>query len=572
MSSGTYLYEVIGSIPCIFYEHGIRDVVMSPGSRNAPLTIAFARHGGFGLYVAGDERSAGFLALGMAQQSLRAVVLICTSGTAALNYAPAVNEAILQGIPLLLLTADRPPEWIGQGDGQTIRQNRIYFPNLNDTYELPADYTHPDQRWAVERIANQACHNVDIPPYQPVHINIPFREPLYPDAGDNTCVSADQGRYIKNYAVSPALDKSQWQEVIALLVRYPKKLIVAGQQAEDRQLIQCLQAFQQLNTIPLIPDVTANLFAVPGIIQHHDLILSKQDENALHALKPDLLISFGRNVLSKNLKQFFRNYKPVIHLHIEETGSLVDTFQSMTHCLPVPALVFFQELINRVKLTTDQAFCESWYQADRHAGRFIQTFFEQQHFGEFKALKIIKDKLPAGVMVQVANSMPVRYLNLLGVLPCSTYGNRGTSGIDGCVSTAVGAAVQSGKMTVLITGDMAFFYDRNGLWHQYVPDNFRVLLLNNHGGGIFRMLQGSSAQPELGEYFETTQPLSAKKTAEDFDMDYDFADHEDAFLKALGTFFKAGKRPKILEIKTDSHANSEIFNKFIKSFQNDNTG
>ena len=556
-------------------QHGLTHAVISPGSRSAPLTAAFAANQNIQCQVVYDERSAGYIALGIAQQRGVPTVLICTSGTAALNYAPAVTEAFYQQVPLLILTADRPPEWIDQQDNQAIHQDRLYEPHLQASYSFPADIVHADARWHALRLLDEALARCTQPVPGPVHINVPLREPLYPAANEAAVASswreADEGsrRQIQRLAARPGLAAESWESLLTQWQAARRKLVVAGLHRPDPSLQAALKALSQRGDVAVIADITANLFPMGTDLIHADALLGTQSETVLDALQPDLIISFGGPITSKYIKQFLRGAQSVAHWRVQPAGPAPDTYQNLTHVLPAEPASFFADLARRIPPAPSAAgYADAWRALEQETTESISHFLDAAPFGEFRACWQVMQRLPAGSVLQLGNSMPIRYANLLGPAPHATpggvYGNRGVSGIDGAVSTAVGAAIASGRMTTLITGDLGFFYDRNGLWHSHLPANLRIVLLNNHGGGIFDIIDGPNRLPPAlhQTYFLTPQPLTARRTAADHGLDYLHAGDNESLAAALSGFFQPGKRSAILEIETSMAVNTEVFNQF----------
>jgi 2-succinyl-5-enolpyruvyl-6-hydroxy-3-cyclohexene-1-carboxylate synthase len=564
------ILQPIVNLAEICARHHVAQVVLSPGSRCAPLTIAFARHPQIHTRSISDERSAAFIALGMAQRTGQTVGLVCTSGTAVLNYGPAIAEAFFQQIPLIVFTADRPAEWIAQQDGQTIYQRGVYGRHVKESYELPVDYSHSDAVWHTERILNEALQLAQTSPKGPVHVNVPIREPFYPSPNE-TLAFDHQVRFIERLSEDRHLSKAQWIDLMQVWNNSDKKLIVAGQHVYDLDLLHALKPLREALSIPLIGDLISNMHTLPGTVRHQDVFLAKNDPEVLEALQPDLLITFGQSVLSKNLKLYLRKYRPYQHWHIQAAGAVADPFQTLTRIIPVEPLYFFREVyadpdIQR-KLQEDELdwnieYNHAWQAQDEKAESFLSDFLNKQPFNEFSAVYRIMQALPENSILHLANSMPVRYANLLGLTQnrnIEVFANRGTSGIDGSTSTAVGSALSTDLPLALITGDVAFFYDRNALWNNHLTPNLRIILLNNHGGNIFRLLDGPNRQPELEDYFETRQPLDARNTAADAGMSYFSCDNYTDLLDLLTRFFEPSGQPAILEIKTDGKVNAEIF-------------
>lgn len=545
---------------------GVETAVLSSGSRNAPLMIAFNRQPDIKTYVVMDERAAAFIALGIAQQTQKPVALICTSGTAGLNYSPALAEAYYQQIPLIVLTADRPAEWLEQQDGQTIIQEGVYRNYVKKSYTLPINDNHPDAIWHCGRNVAEAINFAMTEPKAPIHINVPIREPFYPSSEQQ--ISFNPVKVIRHLQAQPCLNQDQWQTLLDALRTKRKILIVAGQQFLNATQ---LEALERLN-IPVVADITANLHSLNGVIGHSDIFLNAVDENTKQLLQPELLISFGLSILAKNLKLYLRSYKPFEHWHIQAAGEAADTYQALTQVIRLQPEDFFNQLRQHgFQQPADSAYLQSWqWQENRTLSSLNDFFAKPQAFNEFLAVKTVLDDLPKSCGLHLGNSMSVRYANFVGLVPSGlkdltglkVYANRGTSGIDGCMSTAVGHSLENSALQTLLIGDLSFFYDRNALWHSHLPNNLRIVLLNNHGGGIFEILPAPKQLPEFERFFKTPHSLNAKNTAQDFGLDYDLVDNEAQLKKCLKTFFKPGEAAKLLEINIDSAINSETFKQF----------
>lgn len=557
--------QAVYNIAEICHQKQVHQFILSPGSRCAPLTICLVRHKGIHTRTISDERSAAFIALGIAQQTKKPVGLVCTSGSAAYNYAPAVSEAFYQQIPLLILTADRPPEWIDQLDGQTIRQSSIYGSHIKQSFNFPADVSHPDAVWHAERILSEAINLSQEFPQGPVHVNIPLREPFYPE---KEIVFNTQVKIIQQVSGQKSLRSSEWNGLSEEYKKHKKVLIVSGQQRIDEKLIEVLNGLSVKNHIPVIGDIISNICS-DQIINYHDSILATSNTEVLKNLAPDLLITFGKSVISKSLKTFLRKNKAKAHWQIQPSGFVADTYQSLTHSIQCDPLLFFDSIMSS-EWTKEPDYYKDWISNEKLAQENVRAFFKEENtFTEFTAMELVFNQLPSNSILHLANSMPVRYANYLTLKGMNNgievFGNRGTSGIDGTISTAFGAALSTDKIVTVITGDLAFFYDRNAWWNNYNPSNLRVVLLNNHGGGIFRMIEGPSKQPELQEYFETHQPLTAGNTAKDFNIGYSFCTERTGLSKALTQFFNKSDRAKIIEIESNSTTNTESFKRFKKS-------
>lgn len=575
------LIPPILNIAEIAHQHLANTFILSPGSRNAHISIGLVRHPSIQTYTIPDERAGAFVSMGMAQNALNRhlntegklelVGIVCTSGSASYNYAPAIAEAYFQKIPLLVITADRPPEWIDQLDGQTIRQREIYGKHVAQSFEFPVDFSHQDAVWHSERMMNEAI-NLAKKEHLPVHINIPIREPFYPIANEKVSYNR-QVQVFKEVPSEKILSKAQWNKLLDVWDSFDKKMIVAGQNPLQEDLCKSLENLEQDYQIPVVADSISNLHTIKNVIRHQDTFLLNQEESFREYLRPDLLITFGKSLISKSLKLFLRKYKPKKHWHIQARGVVADTFQSVTDIIPVEPGYFFRQLFSDLDFLNmlegeseeENPFYEFWHNAEENAKRYLYSFqFPTAQLSEMQAIQEVLENMK-DCNLHLANSMTVRYVNFLGIRPeqnIEVFANRGTSGIDGSTSTAVGVALANpDKENILITGDLAFFYDRNALWHNYIPQNLSIILLNNHAGGIFRMINGAKDQPELAEYFETSQKLNAENTAKDFGLQYFQTNHLKGLKTILPLIF-AQKRAKILEIETDSQFNAKVFEEY----------
>lgn len=563
-------YQPIYDLAEVCARKGLSQTILCPGSRCAPLTLAFVRHKDIVTRTFSDERSAGFVAVGIAQQTKVPAILVCTSGSAAYNFAPAIAEAYYQQVPLLIFTADRPSEWVDQLDGQTIRQPEIFGKHVKRSFELPEDYSHPDAYWHINRIANEAINLAQEFPKGPVHINAPFREPLYPAKGESIRFS-DSIRIINQSTVETSPGK-QVQETIAKdFASFNKVLMVAGQDDYNENLVRVAERFVKHQHVALVGDVISNFHGIPETVRHADAFLGQGGEGLKKSLKPELLITFGKSVISKNLKLFLRAFKPEQHWHLQPAGSVADTFQSLTNVIPFTPLDFMESFVDTGKSSTFEAqkrenYYRLWEAEDHRIERSMETFFGIQQLSELHLVRDLLQSLPPRCNLHLANSMSVRYANLIGLSAARkgirVYSNRGTSGIDGCTSTAVGHALSSDVPNFLITGDMAFFYDRNAFWHNYQVPNLHILVLNNHGGTIFNMIDGPSDAPEKDEYFVTKQSLTASHLAEEFGFEYLLLDSLKKHKNTLKAFCEFSRSTKILELDTEASVNKDTFERF----------
>lgn len=542
-------------IPEICHRHGLQQAVLSPGSRCAALSIAFARHKHFTVRTISDERSAAFIGLGISQQTKKATILVCTSGTAAANYQPAIIEAWYQQIPLLVITADRPPEWIDQSDGQSIRQENIYGKHIKGSFQFPVDTTHADARWHAQRMISEAINLAHAFPPGPVHINIPIREPFYPDGELEFDELVSFQEELSGEAV---FLNTQLTELQSRLASFKKILIVIGQDGFSQEVENSLIRLSAMG-IPVIADVLSNLNSY-SFIHNPDLCFLNKGSRTQQ--QPELLITIGKTIISKTLKLFLRKEGHFQHWHIQQAGQVADPFCKLSLIVRQSPEVFLKQLFSLVK-DHDTDYKKTWEHAS-FAGKekLSRYILSNNSWNELYALSKIQEYLNSDCLLHISNSMAIRYASYLnwGEYSAILYCNRGTSGIDGSMSTAVGAALATDKQVYFITGDLSFFYDRNALWNNYLPENLKVIVLNNHGGAIFNMIDGPAKQPEAAEYFVTQQKLRIENTIKDTGAAYwkvqdvkSLQVAQDAFFTHHGTAF--------LEVETSIEENTMEFKK-----------
>jgi 2-succinyl-5-enolpyruvyl-6-hydroxy-3-cyclohexene-1-carboxylate synthase len=531
---------------------GITTIIISPGSRNAPLTIGFASNPAFDCYSIADERSAAFFAMGMAQQTKNPVALVCTSGSALLNYYPAFAEAFYSQIPLIVISTDRPQSKIDIGDGQTIRQENVfanhslYNANLLENVSLENDYK-----------INEAIH-IAITQKGPVHINIPFEEPLY--------------ETVSELSVTPSIidfdDKNQnitiqdLTEFATIWNNSQRKMILVGVNEPNEISPKNIEVFANEESVVVMTETTSNLHH-PTFINNIDTIITPFTNADFEAFCPEILVTFGGMIVSKRIKAFLRKYKPKHHWHID-TLRAYDTFGVLTQHFVMTPDAFFDNFLPLAKALKSDYFSKL---------NAIKILRKQKHkeylgkipFSDFKVFEKVILSLPQNSQLQISNSSPIRYAQLLDIDPSiDVYCNRGTSGIDGATSTAIGAAVASRKPTVFVAGDIGFLYDSNALWNNYVPKKFKIILINNGGGGIFRILPGHDETPVFNTFFETSHCLTAEHLARMYDFEYSIASDETSLETSLHQLYSQNEKPCILEIFTPTRINDTILLQYFK--------
>lgn len=563
-------------------ENGISNIVISPGSRNAPLTISFTEDSFFTCYSIVDERCAAFFALGMAQNIGKPVAVVCTSGSALLNYYPAVAEGYYSEIPLLVISADRPSYKIDVGDGQTIRQDNVFNRHIGYNANLKQDISHATERimryrpeWIVNKdlkkeqkkvqsfndIEINTAINIASEKWLPVHINVPFEEPLY-DFKDVPTVGFKQTIFSKEKESSVALDRYTeiWKKA-------KRKIVLVGVNPPNMVEQSLLDSLAQDPTVLVLTETTSNLHH-PNFFNSIDTLiapieLSTNKEHQFEALKPDILLTFGGLIVSKKIKAFLRQYTPEHHWHIGETRAN-DTFYCLDAHLKTTINTVLKAFYSDLNVLESNYFNDWNMIRMRYAIKHIE-YLKQIPFTDFSAFKIILDSIPPKFQLHLANSSTIRYAQLFEIKPSITiFCNRGTSGIDGSTSTAIGASQYEKNPTLLITGDLSFFYDSNALWNDYIRTDFRIIVINNSGGGIFRILPGREDSDNFERFFETTHTLNASSLCSMYGLDYFKVDDTDSLTSALSGFFNSSDRAKLIEIETPRLLNDKILMEYFR--------
>ena len=549
----------------LLVQKGIKEVVLSPGSRNAPLLVSVAREKRLKHHVIVDERSAAFFALGIAQQTGQTVVLICTSGTALLNYSPAVAEAYYQGVPLLVISADRPAEWIDQDDSQTIRQQGALCNFVKKSFQLPTAITCEEDHWYTNRLVNEAINLSQRDRKGPVHINIPLREPLYGFQHE----SVTPERVIKTLQESPSLTVEISQSLREEFFLCPKVMIIAGFHEPNPFLQQHIKLLASLPNVVILTENISNL-SVPLVISTIDRVISTIPPEEAEIYAPELLITFGGAIVSRMIKSFIREHTPHSHWHIDKRTTPPDTYKSMTLHIPMDTQTFFDQLQPaEIKANSlPSSYAHQWHQREEKAAQTHDNYLKRIPWCDLKAFSILIPTLPTGSCLQLGNSTPIRYAQLFRYTQVDrTDANRGTSGIDGCISTAMGAASTFDGITTLIVGDNSFLYDSNALWIKNCPPSLRIIVMQNGGGGIFRFLAGPSSLEEIEEYFETPHNVDIERLAEVHRFKVYRATDATSLETALSEFYQPGHSPAILVVHTPEKINGEILKGYFQALK-----
>lgn len=553
----------VRSLVQIARQKQILDVVLSPGSRNAPFILSFSAIEDFNCTSVLDERSAGFIALGMAQQKRKPVMLSCTSGSAMINYAPAMVEAFYQHIPLVAVTADRPAEWIDQGEGQSIRQTGLMDGVFVKQFNL-VWAKDPDDQWYNERLINEAFEAA-LQHQQPVQINVPLREPLYDVEAldDNKPVHLFQ-RAKRHLSLDPNyFDQLQekWQSAKSIM-------ILVGQTGHQEGLEDQLRFLMDDHRVAVLTETTANLYHL-GFVSCIDRTIDPFLNTANEAdYAPDLLITIGGNLISKKLKAFLRRHRTRIHEHWHFGDEVMDTFQSLTQLIEVePSEVL--RLLRTSKPEGAFDFGTKWKQQFFTVEQAHLAYLSTLEYTDLKVFELILDYIPDGSQIQMGNSSVVRYIQLFNQIRSVNYfGNRGVSGIEGSVSTAVGAAMATETMVLHISGDHSFRYDSNALASDTLPSNLKIIVINNSGGNIFRIIEGPKKHDASEAFIEKVDERSIRKLVEYHNVEYLKAtDLEELELAMQQLLNPKNEHPIVLEVFTPRVASPNALKDYFRSLK-----
>lgn len=516
--------------------HEVTRCILCPGSRNAPISLTLAQAEGFECRNVTDERSAGFVALGWAAQANAPVAVCVTSGSALLNLHPAVAEAYYRHIPLLVLSADRPEAWINQQDGQTLPQPGILSSLCRKSVTLPE---YDEYGWHTNRLINEALLELRHRAGGPVHINIPLNEPLF----ETTDEPIDDTRVIWRTELA-RMDADQEQELIDIATALPRRMLLIGQMA----------------TSPYIPAELKedHAFAVVGEhLCNCEMADCRQPDTLIgpnvefpYIEAPQLLITMGGCLVSKRLKQYFREHPPVEHWHISPDGEVCDTFCSLTRVIEGEAEELL-ELLAAFSQEGDEEYRAAWC---HQPAQFSAGYSGMTLVGS------LMEAMPKESVLHLANSSAVRYAQLFPLNDgVSVECNRGVNGIEGSLSTALGYAVGDDRMQFIICGDLSFFYDMNALWQDKAPENTRILLLNNGTGGIFHAIGAPDIDAVRGSHNS-----SAEAWAKSCGWNYRAIRYDSDYRAAIAELCAADAGPMLLEAFTDSEEDAKILKNFYK--------
>lgn len=555
--------EYIASLVDELYQLGLRHAVFSPGSRSTTLAMLFQSHGGFHTYMNIDERSAGFMALGIAKAQGEPAVLVCTSGSALTHYGPAVVEAKHSGVPMIILSADRPYTLQQVGAPQTIDQQKYFgtFVNYYEELSVPSEshsYTYPRQ------VARRAYLKANDHKLGPVHINVPLFEPLVPNCGAEYFT---QGRSEKAFR----LVKHEKIPILAPLLNGKRVLILGGPSVTNPKAV--VDFAERIGAV-VIGDPLSNLRQYEGVISTYDAFLAHQER--WDDLRSDVVIQLGQIPVSKRIQQWMATLTDIDYITVSPNADVVNPSLTTTIHVMATVDVFLREMygaLSRVQNLNDREsdavlsqytvagieYVKAWQQIEYDSREQLDKIQEEPTLFEGRTIYMLQQMMPNEGQILVANSMSIRdmdYFWATGRSQAMVYGNRGTNGIDGTVSTALGLST-NGKPTVMVTGDLSFFHDLNGLAIGKTHGmNLTIILHNNDGGGIFQYLPQKGTD-DFDYLFNTPQGIDYSGLATMYGLDYvkvtTNAELEQAMQQYIGT-----EGIHIIEVPTSKEISREL--------------
>lgn len=551
---------VVGLLP----KHGVRKVFVSPGSRNVPLLVALSKRDDLSYEVVVDERSAAFMALGYSMVAGEPVALICTSGTALLNYAPAVAEAYYRKVPLIVISADRPKQWIGQDDSQTIVQPEALANYVKRSYDIYA--TDSDEElWFANRVTNDALLTALNGRVGPVHLNVQLAEPLnrMEEIGEE---HRFVDRVIRLVAPKPLLEVSEARRLGRELASPQKVMIVCGFLNPDKTLNAALKKLANLPNFIVLAETISNLHG-SDFVTSIDATLASIPSDTLDDMRPDVVITCGGALVSRHIKRFLRTSQLKGHWHVGECDDTIDCFCRLSMRIELNPAMFFQQLASAMQPhRTESQYARKWRVAADRADSLTQSYAAKAPWSDLKAFATFLPMIPRSWNVQFSNGTSIRYAQIFGRREyhrCDC--NRGVSGIDGSTSTAVGSALAySRDVTLLVSGDMSAVYDSGILLSGKIPSRFKMIVVENGGGGIFRFISSTSqleirekllSLPEVGSIAPAASAVGLKTFS---------ADCEKRLREVFPQFAAYSDGPSLLVVDTRNAASADVLNNFFE--------
>lgn len=545
---------------------GVTEAIVSPGSRSTPMAILMAEHPDMNVTINIDERSSAFYALGVAKATKKPVAILCTSGTAAANYFPAIVEAYYSRVPLIVLTADRPHELRDVGAPQAIDQNQLYGNHAKWFVEMALPEDSEQMLAYVRTMAGRAAGTAQSAPAGPVHLNFPFREPLVPNLGlDQLWGTSKMAKKNVNVVVGkPTMDEEQAQLISDVVSEKLKGIIVCGSH-DNSEFGHAVANLAETLQFPILADPLSQLRSGTHpksyILDGYDAFL--RNEEFREAYKPDIIIRFGAMPVSKSLLQYIQKQKNTPQIVVDGDGGWRDPTLSATDMVYCDEIEFCQAITKRIQKRSDNGWISSWIKINEIVKENINAVHQEGTLFEGKVFTELQEILPNGSTLFVGNSMPIRDLDTFftnNEKSIHALGNRGANGIDGLVSTAMGISAQK-EHTVLVIGDLSFYHDLNGLLAaKHHRLNSTIVLINNDGGGIFSFLPQSQEEKHFETLFGTPIGLDYEHAVKMYGGKFTSVENWPEFRKAISASLN-GKGLHVVEVKTDRQENVMIHRK-----------
>lgn len=540
--------------------HGVRKIVLCPGSRNAAIVQTLSNIEDFTCYAVTDERSAGFFAIGLSLQGGGPAAVCCTSGSALLNLHPAVAEAFYQQIALIVISADYPAAWIGQTDSQTLPQPNVFGSLVKISINLP-EVNNEEDEWYCNRLINEAILETTHHGKGPVHINVPVSEPIY----RFTVKALPEVRMITRYQGLSVYDRD-YKELIARLNQYNKRMVVVGQM----NLIYLYEKKYEKALYKHFVWLTEHLSnqTIPGIpIKNFDTAIYTMDADRQTAMAPDLLITYGGQVVSKQLKKYLRNHPPKEHWHVAADGKLIDPYGRLTTIIEMDPFEFLEK-ISFLMDTKPTNYPLMWE-------NYCKTIpVPELPYSQMAVTGKLIQSLPAPCALHLANGSTIRYAQMFPLPPeVEVCSNQGIGGIEGTLSTAIGYAAASEKLNFIVLGDLSFFSDMNALWSQHFSANLRILLLNNKGAETYHTLPGMDKASHSRPFITAEHHTTAKGWAEERGFTYLCVNEEEELEEMMQLFTspETKEKPVLLEIFTDKEKDTTQLRAYYRQLKSEKT-
>lgn len=541
--------------------HGVRRVFVSPGSRNAHLIGELLKNEELKVEFVVDERSAAFVALGYSVVSREPVAVVCTSGSAPLNYGPALCEAFYRKVPLIAVTADRPSEWIGQDDSQTIDQRNVFNNYVKGSYNVPVIKDESDA-WYANRVINEALLQSMSGSCGPVHINVQIGE------RQREIISADK-EYLATRVIGTieSRDDLTVQEARDLghELKSPKKvMVVAGFLSPDSKLNRALSRLAKIENFVILTETVSNLHG-SDFVGSIDVALLGVRKERWDEYQPDVIITLGGAIISRRIKEFLRNSNAREHWHVGKTGCIVDCFKKLTRRICLEPAVFFGQLASAMQPHRfPSEYSRLWQLANASGLSILQSCAMKAEWCDLKAFSRIIPLIPGNWNVQYSNGTPIRYSQLFGGKSyhrCDC--NRGVSGIDGCTSTAIGSSLAYKLPTLLISGDTSAFYDISAFGLGLITPKFKMIIIRNGGGGIFRFIRNTKHLEYREDYLCGKFNFPISDIANGFGFRYLRACNEEELVSGMKKMIEEKDLPVLFEVVTPSLYSAEVLSELL---------